>query len=93
MADMIFKVYGTKDVHPVNQVVKAGKYREDADSGGGYEPFASLLAREMAKKKDKAAKDDKAPAEKLRRMEGLNQYDARANAFIYHLSHTADYIA
>ena len=94
MADNIFRVYSPTEVQPVNRVERAGKYREDADSGGGYEPFAYVLAREMTKKKEKASKEDtRAPEEKLRTMEGLNQYDAGANAFIYRLSHTADYIA
>ena len=45
----------------------------------------------MAKKKTEGKKE--VTVEELRFMEGLNQYDARANAFIYRLSSTADYRA
>ena len=92
MADEFIRVFPNKDVAPVNQIVKASKYRED-ESGGGGESFASILEREMIRKKDKASKDDKAPQEKLKKMDGMNQYDARARAFIYRLSTTADYRA
>ena len=93
MADEFIRVYPNRDVAPVNQIVKAGKYREDESEGGG-ESFASILADELARKKIKASKDgDKAPEEKLKRMEGMNQYDARANAFFYRLTTTADYRA
>ena len=54
-------------------------------------PLGVLMAKQI---REKASKEDtRAPEEKLRTMEGLNQYDAGANAFIYRLSHTADYIA
>ena len=93
MAEDFIRVFPNKDVAPVNQIVKAGKYRED-ESGGGGGGFASMLAQELNQKKDKASKDgDKAPEEKLKRMEGMNQYDARAHAFIYRLSTTTDYRA
>ena len=92
MADEFIRVIPNQDVAPVNRIVKAGKYRED-ESGGGGGSFASMLAQELAGKKDKASKDGKAPEEKLKRMEGMNQYDARAHAFFYRLSTTADYRA
>ena len=93
MTDDFIRVIPNRDVAPVNRVVKAGKYQEDS-SGGGGESFASILDQELLKKKEKASKDGKkAPEEKLKRMEGMNQYDARANAFVYRLSTTADYRA
>ena len=93
MADANFKVYGTtKEVQPVNKVIKPSRFQRDEDKDEGYESFASILTKEMAKKKS-GAKDKKNVTEELRKMEGLNQYDARANAFIYRLSSTADYRA
>ena len=93
MTDEFIRVIPNREVVPVNQVVKAGKYREDASSGGGGS-FASILEHELTKKKEKTAKEgNKTPKEKLKKMEGMNQYDARANAFIYRLSTTADYRA
>ena len=92
MAEEFIRVFPNKEIAPVNQVVKASKYREDA-SGGGGESFASMLERELSRKKEKASKEGKAPEEKLRRMEGMNQYDARAHAFVYRLATTADYRA
>ncbi len=93
MTDEFIRVFPNRDVSPVNRVVKAGKYQEDA-AGGGGESFASILDRELFKKREKASKDGKkAPEEKLKKMEGMNQYDAKANAFVYHLSTTADYRA
>lgn len=93
MAEEFIRVFPNREVAPVNQVVKASKYGE-SESGGGSESFASILDRELSRKKDKAPKDGKrAPEEKLKRMEGMNQYDARANAFFYRLATTADYKA
>ena len=92
MAEDFIRVFPNKDVAPVNQIVKASKYREDESSGGGG-GFASMLAQEL-KKKDKDSEDgEKAPEEKLKRMEGMNQYDARAHAFFYRLATTTDYRA
>ncbi|MBO4395606.1 MAG: hypothetical protein J5819_04605 [Eubacterium sp.] len=91
MADEFIRVFPNKEIAPVNQIVKASKYRED-ESGGGGESFASMLAKELSQKKDKTSKE-KAPEEKLKRMEGMNQYDARAHAFVYRLTTTADYRA
>ena len=90
MADEFIRVFTNKEVVPVNRVVKAGRYREDASEGGG-ESFASILDQELTKKKEKGLKDKKAKVEKLRKMEGMNQYDALANAFIYRLTTTSDY--
>ena len=93
MTDDFIRVFPNRDVVPVNRVVKAGKYSEDS-SGGGGGSFASILDQELLKKKEKASKDGKkASGEKLKRMEGMNQYDAKANAFVYRLSTTADYRA
>ena len=93
MTDDFIRVIPNRDVAPVNRVVKAGKYSEDS-SGGGGGSFASILDQELLKKKEKASKDGKkAPEEKLKKMEGMNQYDAKANAFVYRLSTTADYRA
>ncbi len=91
MADANFKVYGTKEVQPVNKVIKPSRFQREEDKDEGYESFASILAKEMTKKKPEHKKE--VVHEELRRMEGLNQYDARANAFIYRLSSTADYRA
>ncbi len=91
MTDDFIRVFPNKEVAPVNRVVKAGKYQEDAQGSGG-ESFASILDHELLKKKEK--KDGKkGQVEKLRKLEGMNQYDARANAFVYRLSTTADYRA
>ena len=93
MAEEFIRVFPNKDVVPINRIVKANKYSED-ESGGGGDSFASMLEHELTKRKDKASKDGKkAPEEKLKKMEGMNQYDARANAFIYRLSTVADYRA
>ena len=92
MADEFFRVIPNQDVAPVNRIVKAGKYQED-ESGGGGGSFALILAQELGRKKTKDSGEDKAPEEKLKRMEGMNQYDARAHAFVYRLSTTADYRA
>lgn len=92
MTDEFIRVFPNKEVVPVNQVVKAGKYREDASSGGGGS-FASILDHELKKKEKSPKEGTKASKEKLKKMEGMNQYDARANAFIYRLSTTADYRA
>ncbi|MEE3467445.1 MAG: hypothetical protein VZQ83_03290 [Eubacterium sp.] len=93
MAEDFIRVFPNKDVTPVNQIVKASKYSEE-ESGGGGGAFASILENELTKRKDKTSKDGKkAPEEKLKKMEGMNQYDARANAFIYRLSTIADYRA
>ena len=93
MTDEFIRVFPNRDVTPINQVVKANKYSEE-ESGGGSGAFASILENELTKTKDKAPKDGKkAPEEKLKKMEGMNQYDARANAFIYRLSTIADYRA
>ena len=93
MTDDFIRVFPNKEVAPVNQIVKAGKYSEE-ESGGGGGAFASILEHELTKRKEKSSKDGKgATEEKLKKMEGMNQYDARANAFIYRLSTTADYRA
>ena len=92
MTEDFIRVFTNREVAPVNRVVKAGKYSED-EAGGGGQSFASILEDELLKKKEKASKADKKPAEKLRRLEGMNQYDARANAFVYRLYTTADYRA
>ena len=92
MTEDFIRVFTNREVAPVNRVVKASKYSED-EAGGGGQSFASILDAEMLKKKEKASKEEKKPAEKLRKLEGMNQYDARANAFVYRLYTTADYRA
>lgn len=92
MTEDFIRVIPNREVTPVNRVIKAGKYNEDG-AGGGGQSFASILDQELMKKKEKASKPAKNSDEKLRKMEGMNQYDARANAFVYRLYTTADYRA
>ena len=85
------RIYGSKEVQPVNKIIKVSRFQREENKDDGYESFASVLEKEMARKKTEGKKE--ATVEELRFMEGLNQYDARANAFIYRLSSTADYRA
>ncbi|MBO6109174.1 MAG: hypothetical protein J6P16_07215 [Eubacterium sp.] len=93
MADEFIRVFPNRDVAPVNRVVKAGRYSEDS-SGGGGGSFASILEEAITARKEKTSKEaKKTPEEKLKKMVGMNQYDAHANAFIFRLSTKADYRA
>ena len=85
------RIFGSKEVQPVNKIIKVSRFQREEDKDDGYESFASVLEKEMARKKTEGKKE--VTVEELRFMEGLNQYDARANAFIYRLSSTADYRA
>ena len=85
------RIFGSKEVQPVNKIIKVSKFQREENKDDGYESFASVLEKEMARKKTEGKKE--VTVEELRFMEGLNQYDARANAFIYRLSSTADYRA
>lgn len=85
------RIFGSKEVQPVNKIIKVSRFQREENKDDGYESFASVLEKEMAKKKTEGKKE--VTVEELRFMEGLNQYDARANAFIYRLSSTADYRA
>ena len=85
------RIFGSKEVQPVNKIIKVSRFQREENKDDGYESFASVLEKEMAKKKTEGKKE--VTVEGLRFMEGLNQYDARANAFIYRLSSTADYRA
>ena len=85
------RIFGSKEVQPVNKIIKVSRFQREENKDDGYESFASVLEKEMAKKKTESKKE--VTVEELRFMEGLNQYDARANAFIYRLSSTADYRA
>ncbi len=85
------RIFGSKEVQPVNKIIKVSRFQREENKDDGYESFASVLEKEMARKKTEGKKE--VTVEELRFMEGLNQYDARANAFIYRLSSTADYRA
>ena len=82
---------GLKPIVPVNSVIKTSRYndRNRRDAGDGQQ-FMELLKKEQNKAHQQS---EERQEEKLRRMEGQNQYNRQAVEVFFLLSRTMDYKA
>lgn len=80
-------------VHPVGNVVKVNKYREqEREQKQSEETFSQVLAKAQ-KKTDSQDKAGRPKEDRLRLMGGLFQYNRQAREICYILSNEADYKA
>lgn len=80
-------------IHPVGNVVKVNKYREqEREQKQSEETFSQVLAKAQ-KKNDEQAMKQRPKEESLRLMGGLFQYNRQAREICYILSNEADYKA
>jgi hypothetical protein len=90
-ANAIFRIYENKTVHPVGGVIKTNQYREqEKESRGEETSFSQILEKEREKKVNVKSGSEN---ERLRYLEGMNQYDRHAMEVFFVLSSKADYRA
>lgn len=80
-----------KQIVPVNSVIKTSRYSDrNRRDAGADQQFMELLEREQGKVRQQ---NEEKKEEKLRRMEGQNQYNRQAMEVFFLLSRNMDYKA
>ena len=51
------RIFGSKEVQPVNKIIKVSRFQREENKDDGYESFASVLEKEMARKKTEGKKE------------------------------------